>query len=79
MSLREALPANHLARFVVDVVAELDHRRYGLQVTNLGLQVLTYQSPLAFILHDEKNPLAGLYVHAVFDNYLSRIHLLSFT
>ena len=24
VSLREALPANHLARFVVDVVAELD-------------------------------------------------------
>jgi transposase len=33
VSLREALPANHLARFVVDVVAELDlariYERYG--------------------------------------------------
>jgi len=33
--LREALPANHLARFVVDVVAELDltctYERYGLR------------------------------------------------
>jgi transposase len=35
VSLREALPANHLARFVVDVVAELDlahiYERYGLR------------------------------------------------
>ena len=35
VSLREALPANHLARFVVDVVAELDlsgiYARYGLR------------------------------------------------
>ena len=35
MSLREALPANHLARFVVDIVAELDlahiYERYGLR------------------------------------------------
>jgi transposase len=35
VSLREALPANHLARFVVDVVAELDlahiDERYGLR------------------------------------------------
>jgi transposase len=35
VSLREALPANHLARFVVDVVAELDltgiYDRYGLR------------------------------------------------
>ena len=33
--LREALPANHLARFVVDIVAELDlahiYERYGLR------------------------------------------------
>src|ERR1039457_4095880 len=30
VSLREALPANHLARFVVDIVAQLDLRRiYG--------------------------------------------------
>jgi transposase len=35
VSLREALPANHLARFVVDIVAELDlahiYERYGLR------------------------------------------------
>ena len=35
VKLREALPANHLARFVVDVVAELDltciYERYGLR------------------------------------------------
>jgi transposase len=35
VSLREALPANHLARFVVDVVAELEltgiYERYGLR------------------------------------------------
>jgi transposase len=35
VSLREAIPANHLARFVVDVVAELDltriYERYGLR------------------------------------------------
>ncbi len=35
VSLREALPANHLVRFVVDVVAELDlaciYERYGLR------------------------------------------------
>jgi transposase len=35
VSLREALPASHLARFVVDVVAELDltgiYERYGLR------------------------------------------------
>jgi transposase len=35
VSLREALPANHLARFVVDVVAELDltgiYERYGVR------------------------------------------------
>ena len=35
ISLREALPASHLARFVVDVVAELDlahiYARYGLR------------------------------------------------
>jgi transposase len=35
VSVREALPANHLARFVVDVVAELDlahiYERYGLR------------------------------------------------
>ena len=35
VNLREALPANHLARFVVDVVAELDvtgiYERYGLR------------------------------------------------
>lgn len=35
VSLREALPAKHLARFVVDVVAERDltriYERYGLR------------------------------------------------
>jgi hypothetical protein len=35
VNLREALPANHLARFVVDVVAALDlaciYERYGLR------------------------------------------------
>jgi transposase len=35
VSLREALPANHLARFVVDVVAEREltriYERYGLR------------------------------------------------
>jgi len=35
VSLREALPANHLARFVVDIVAELDlsciYERYGVR------------------------------------------------
>jgi transposase len=35
VSLREGLPANHLARFVVDIVAELDlahiYERYGLR------------------------------------------------
>ena len=35
VSLREAVPAHHLARFVVDVVAELDlariYERYGLR------------------------------------------------
>ena len=35
VSLREVLPANHLARFVVDVIAELDltciYERYGLR------------------------------------------------
>jgi len=35
VSLREALPARHLARFVVDIVAELDlsciYERYGVR------------------------------------------------